>query len=183
MSTSVGICVKSLKCQQLKPVGKRSLVLITIMSQESTNPAIKFYQAWANKTPFATRTIVIGIVVEYILSFFLPFESYLGNETRYTMFRFEIYRLLLSPVVGNSFITMILILMTFPTMGSRLEWGMGSASYLSLLGTLSITTNLIFSAVCLLLYGLGTSSALYWKCNGFWTILFSLITIDCLQVR
>ena len=152
------------------------------MSQESTNPAIKFYQAWSEKTPFATRTIVIGIVVEYILSFFLPFEDYLGNETRYTLFRFEIYRLLLSPIVGNSLITLVLILMTFPSMGSKLEFSMGSASYMSLLGTLSISTNLIFSVVCLLLYLLGTSSTIYWKCNGFWTILFSLITIDCLQV-
>lgn len=153
------------------------------MSQESTNPAIKFYQAWADKTPFATRTIVMGIVIEYILSFLLPFESFLGNETRYTVFKFEIYRLLFSPMVGNSLITMILILMTFPTMGSRLEFSMGSASYLSLLGTLSIATNLIFSTVCIIMYALGTSYALYWKCNGFWTILFSLITIDCLQVN
>jgi len=153
------------------------------MSQESTNPAIKFYQAWAEKTPFVTRAIVIGIVCEYILSFFLPFEDYLGNETRYTLFRFEIYRLLLSPMVGNSLITMVLILLTFPSMGSKLERGMGSTSYMSLLGTLSIATNLIFTAVCVLLYTLGTSYALHYRCNGFWTILFSLITIDCLQVK
>lgn len=153
------------------------------MSQESTNPAIKFYQAWAEKTPFVTRTIVIGIVCEYILSFFLPFEDYLGNETRYTLFRFEIYRLLFSPMVGNSLITMVLILLSFPSMGSKLERNMGSSSYMSLLGTLSIATNLLFTTVCLLLYVMGTSGALHWRCNGFWTILFSLITIDCLQVR
>jgi membrane associated rhomboid family serine protease len=153
------------------------------MSQQpAANPALEFYNKWSDKTPYFTRTIVIVIIVEYILSFFLPIEDYLSNVPRYTIFSFEIYRLLLSSMVGNSFITLILILMSFPSMGTRLEQSMGSASFLSLLGTLSLATNIIFTLICFLLYMVGTTSALFWECEGFWTILFSLITIECMQV-
>lgn len=125
---------------------------------------------------------MIVVVVEYILSFFLPFEDYLGNVPRWTLLHFELYRLILSPMVGNSIITMVLLLMSFPSMGSRLELSMGSASYMALLGVVSVTTNVLFALICLLLYLVGTTSAMSWGCQGFWTILFSLITIECMQV-
>jgi membrane associated rhomboid family serine protease len=151
-------------------------------AQPAPNPVLEFYNKWTDKTPYFTRTIVIATVVEYILSFFLPFEDYLGNVPRYTIMSFEVYRLILSPMVGNSFITMILLLISFPTMGTRLELSMGSASYLALLGTVSIATNVVFALICLLLYMVGTASAMLWSCQGFWTVLFALITIDCMQV-
>lgn len=152
------------------------------MSQPPPNPVQEYYNKWADKTPYFTRTIVIVVVIEYILSFFLPFEDYLGNVPRYTLLHFELYRLILSPMVGNSIITMVLLLMSFPSMGSRLELSMGSASYLALLGTVSITTNVLFALICLLLYMVGMTGAMTWGCQGFWTILFSLITIECMQV-
>lgn len=155
------------------------------MSQPSApagNPALEFYNRWSDKTPYATRVIVIGLVVEYILSFFLPFEDYLGNTPQYTILHFEIYRLLFAPFVGNSILTLILSLMSFPSMGSRLEWSMGTSSFLALLGTLSLATNVLFVIICYLLYLMGSQWVLYMGCNGFWTILFSLITIECMQV-
>jgi hypothetical protein len=82
-------------------------------AQPAPNPVLEFYNKWTDKTPYFTRTIVIATVVEYILSFFLPFEDYLGNVPRYTIMSFEVYRLILSPMVGNSFITMILLLISF----------------------------------------------------------------------
>lgn len=147
------------------------------------NPALDFYNRWSDKTPYATRVIVIGLLVEYVLSFFIPFEAYLGNTPQYTLLHFEVYRLLLAPLVGNSILTLILSLMSFPSMGSRLEWSMGTSSFLALLGTLSLATNTLFAFVCYMLYLLGSRSVLYMKCNGFWTILFSLITIECMQVK
>ena len=153
------------------------------MSQQpAPNPALEFYNKWSDKTPYFTRSIVVFLIVEYILSFFIPFEEFLSNIPRYTIMSFEIYRLILSPLVGNSILTLVLTLMSFPSMGSRLEQNMGSASFLSLLCALSITTNVIFSTTCLLLYMVGTTSAMLWECEGFWTILFSLITIECMQV-
>jgi membrane associated rhomboid family serine protease len=132
------------------------------MSQQpSPNPVQEFYNKWSEKTPYFTRTIVIVTVIEYILSFFIPFEDYLSNIPVYSLMSFEIYRLILSPTVGNSIITLLLMLLSFPSMGTRLELAMGSASYLALLGTVSIATNVIFAVTCLLLYMIGLSSAIY----------------------
>ena len=154
------------------------------MSQPpNANPAVEFYLRWCEKIPYVTRTLVLVIIVEYILSFFIKLEEYFGDVPRYTVFHFQIYRLFLSPLVGNSILTLILILMSFPSMGSRLEWGMGSASYLALLGTIALATNVIFASLCYVLYMFGTESAMWWNCMGFWTILFALITIECLQVK
>ena len=67
-------------------------------------------------------------------------------------------------------------------MGSRMETSLGSASFLVMLCTFSLATNILFDAVCLALYVLGTPTAVFWDCSGFWVILFSLIVIECMQV-
>jgi uncharacterized membrane protein YgcG len=149
---------------------------------QNSNPALQFYQKWSEKTPFVTRTFVIATVVEYIISFVLPLENYLGNVPKYTILHYEIYRVLLSPMVGNSLLMLVFFLMSFPTMGSRMELGMGSGTYASVLATISLGTNIAFVLVCYLLYLMGTTSAMYMGCMGSWTMLFALITIECLQV-
>lgn len=78
--------------------------------------------------------------------------------------------------------TLILICLFFPAMGTRMENSLGSASYLVLLCSFSLATNVLFDATCMLLYLLGTPTAAFWSCSGFWTILFSLIVIECMQV-
>lgn len=149
-------------------------------SSSNSNPVLDYYQRFCDKTPFVTRTLTVFIVVEYILSFFIHFEDYLGNVTRFTILGFEIYRMLLSPFVGNSILTLIILLISYPSIGSQMEWSMGSSSYLYLMCAMSIATNLIFNAVCLLLMLVPNSGSLQYSCQGFWIILFSLITIDCM---
>jgi len=141
------------------------------------NPVLDYYQRFCEKTPFVTRTVIVFTIVEYIMSFFIPFEEFFGNVTWLTILNFEIYRLVLSPFVGNSIMTLIILLMSYPTIGSQMEWNMGSSSYLFLMFTMSIITNLLFNMACLLLMVV-TRSSLYYSCQGFWIILFSLITID-----
>ena len=154
------------------------------MSQQpATNPVVEFYKKWSDRTPYVTRTIVVSLVVEWVVSFFLPLEIYLGNVPRYTVLHFEIYRLLVSPMVGNSILMLVLAIMSFQTFGTRWEGAIGSASFLSLMATISLMTNVIFTVLCYFLYLVGTTSAMYWECMGFWTILFALITIECLQVK
>jgi len=148
----------------------------------NSNPVLDFYQKFCDKTPFVTRTVTVFIVVEYILSFVIGFEEYFGNVTRLTILGFELYRLLLSPFVGNSILTLIILLMSYPSIGSQMEWSMGSSSYLYLMFTMSIVTNLLFNALCLLLIPvLLNSASLQYSCQGFWIILFSLITIECMS--
>jgi len=114
------------------------------------------------------------------LSFFWSADVYLGNTTYFTLMSFEIYRILLSPLVGNSLFTIIIVLMTYPNLGMKMESTMGSAQFLSLMGTISILTNVSFNVVCLLLYFMKSAEALFYNCCGFWTIVFGLITIECM---
>jgi len=154
---------------------------VTAMPSSNSNPVLEYYQRFCDKTPFVTRTLTVFIVVEYILSFFFPFEDYLGNVTLFTILGFELYRLVLSPFVGNSILTLIILIISYPSIGSQMEWSMGSSSYLYLMCIMSIATNLLFNAVCLLLFlVMPNSASLQYSCQGFWIILFSLITIDCM---
>lgn len=59
---------------------------------------------------------------------------------------------------------------------------MGSGAFLFMMIKLSLITNILFDAICLSLYLVGMPEALFWNCSGFWTILFALITIECMQV-
>ena len=154
------------------------------MSQPvSSNPIRQYYDDWSNRTPYVTRSVMIGIVVIYISSFFFHANLILGNITFYTILQLQIYRIALSPLVGNSILDLIIIALFFPVMGGRLEYSMGSASFVFLLGLLTISINIAFNLFCMAMYYAGVMLALYWPCSGFWTVLFSLITVECMQVR
>jgi hypothetical protein len=45
---------------------------------------------------------MIILVASYIISFFFQSAVVLGNVPYFTVFSFEVYRLILSPFVGNS---------------------------------------------------------------------------------
>ena len=147
------------------------------------NPMRQMYEDWSTKTPLITRNSMIVIFAVYVLSFFFSLDQALGNIPYFSIFHFEVYRIIFSPLVGNSLMTLILICLFFHTMGTRMETSLGSASYLILLCSFSLATNVLFDVVCLLLYIMGTPTAVFWSCSGFWTILFSLIVIECMQVR
>lgn len=125
---------------------------------------------------------MVVIIAVYVLSFFFSLDVALGNTPYFSIFHFEVYRIVLSPLVGNSLITILLICFFYPMMGTRMETSIGSASYLMLLCTLSFVTNVLFDATCLMLYFVGTPVAVFWNCSGFWTILFALIVMECLQM-
>ena len=63
-----------------------------------------------------------------------------------------------------------------------METSLGSAGYLFHLCIISLVTNLMFDAICLSLYMVGTPEALFWSCSGVWTVLFALIVVECMQV-
>lgn len=106
----------------------------------------------------------------------------LGNTPYFSIFHFEVYRIVFSPFVGNSLINLVLIALFYPTMGTRMETSLGSASFLAMLCSFSLITNVLFDAACMLLYVMGMPTAVFWSCSGFWTVLFSLIVIECMQM-
>ena len=77
---------------------------------------------------------------------------------------------------------LILVLLFFPAMGGRMESSIGSSSFLFMMGTISLLTNIIFNVICLLLGFVGTPEALFWSCSGFWVVLFGIITIESFLV-
>ena len=85
--------------------------IISAMDQQSSsqNPLKQMYDEWSTKTPFVTRNSLIGIVLIYILSFFFSADVTLGNIPYFSVMHFEIYRIALAPVVGNSIMTIILM--------------------------------------------------------------------------
>lgn len=148
-----------------------------------SNPILESYRAWADRTPFITRTTTIIVLIMYILSFFVQLDLYLANIPYYSIQYFEFYRIIFSPLVGNSIIFLIIMLLSFPAVGFKMESSMGSGSFLFLIFTIDVTINLLFISLCYFLYATGSNDALFWVCADFWTILFALISIDCFMVR
>lgn len=148
-----------------------------------SNPFLDSYRAWSERTPFITRITTILVLVVYILSFFFDLDNYLVNIPLRSVNYFEFYRIILSPLVGNSIIFLIIMLLSFPAIGTKMENSMGSGAFLFLMLTIDIAINLSFLSLCYILYFSGVSDALLWPCADFWTILFALISIDCFLVR
>ena len=126
---------------------------------------------------------MISLVITYLISFLISTDLLVGNIPFFTLFNFEIYRLLLSPLVGNSFMSLIFVALLFPGMGARIENCLGSCAFLSLIGTLTLVTNVAFAAVCLFLNIFDMPEAMFFRCHDFWVVLFGLITMECTQVK
>ena len=75
------------------------------------------YQAWSERTPYISRCLTVALVVAYLLSFFIPLELTLSNIPYYSIQRFEVYRVFLSPFAGTSIFMLILVLLTSPSLG------------------------------------------------------------------
>jgi len=147
----------------------------------STNPVVTYYNEWSERTPFVTKYSVIILVIAYIISWFFDASDWFADIPAYTLLRFEIYRLILNPFVGNSLLMLLLTIVMFVIMAGKFENSQGSLRFLFLMGTMSLLTNLAFTIFCF--FGLiWDDVALYWACEGFWNVCFALITIDCVLV-
>ena len=148
------------------------------------NPWLNYYQQWSERTPLVARTTTVAICVAYLLSFFIPLEAYLGNTPFFSVQHFEIYRFLLSPLVGNSILSLVVILLSYPTTAQRMENSSGSGAFLSLLLIITLITNGIFTIFCYTLYIFGIyTEAIFLRSAGFFPIFFALLTIECLMAR
>lgn len=145
------------------------------------NPVLDYYQQWSSRTPFVSRWTCIWIVIVYILSWIFRADMSFGNIPFYTLTHFEVYRLILSPLVGNSLLNVVILLFMFPSIGQRMEASMGSLSFLNLMATITLVVNASFSIFCLLLSSMGEKAALFYSCSGFFTIVMALITVDCMN--
>lgn len=121
------------------------------------------------------------IVFVYLLSWIVDLTFFLANIPAFVVFYFQIYRLLLSPFVGNSILSVLLIFMFFPQMGARMELMVGSTAFLSLFVIFTVLTNISYVVLAFALWLLGMQFVMYLPASGFWAIIFGLITIECMQ--
>ena len=75
--------------------------------QPDTNPILHAYKEWILRTPFITRNSVVIIIVVYILSWFLDPTDLLSDIPHDTVLRFQFYRLILAPLVGNCLLSVL----------------------------------------------------------------------------
>jgi membrane associated rhomboid family serine protease len=144
------------------------------------NPVLDAYEGFVRETPLITRYILLTQCVTWFLSFFIDLSLAVANIPHWTILKFEVYRLLLSPFVCTSFFSLLFAYMSFVDNGKRLEFSMGSAAFGFLVLTLGVITNTAFLLLSFTLYGVtGNRTWLFVPSLGIWIILFGVISIEC----
>ncbi|KAL7439881.1 hypothetical protein ACHAXM_006919 [Skeletonema potamos] len=147
-----------------------------------SNPVFTAYESYVRDTPLVTRYVLNSVVISYFMSFFVDPTFALANIPFFTLFRFQLYRIVTSPLVCSSILNLFFAFMGFMNHGVKLEQSMGSALFGALFFTLTILTNLLFLIVSILLYGLTNNEGyLAGVSVGVWTVLLSIIAVECAQ--
>eukprot|EP00984_Skeletonema_dohrnii_P002377 scaffold828_cov129-Skeletonema_dohrnii-CCMP3373.AAC.2 len=146
------------------------------------NPVLTAYESYVRDTPLVTRYVLNAVVISYFMSFFVDPTFALANIPYFTLFRFQLYRVITSPLVCSSILNLFFAFMGFMNNGVKLEQSMGSALFGVLFFKLTIFTNLLFLVVSMLLYGLTNNDGyLAGVSVGVWTVLLSIIATECAQ--
>ena len=145
-----------------------------------SNPVLSAYENFVRDTPLVTRYVLTSQFVTWFVSFFLDLSPALSVIPHFTLIKFEIYRILLSPLVCSSFITLAFAYLSFIDNGRRLEFSMGSTHFAWLLLTIGIFTNTAFLILSFAMYLMsGNTLWLFSQSRGIWVILFGIIQIEC----
>lgn len=146
------------------------------------NPLLTAYESFVNNTHFVTRILLSAQVVSYVISWFVNSVYSLGNIPLFSVQKFEIYRILLSPLANDSFITLLFTFWSFQPLGQRLEASIGSTAFAWLCFMLAVLVNIIFILVSYFLFALtGRKPYLLAISHGMWTILFGIIALECMR--
>ena len=125
---------------------------------EDANPLNRAYEAWAARTPVVCRCLCVGLAACYGFSWILDLQRGLETVPFRIVRRFELWRLILSPCVGNSLLgTVVALFVLGDGVGPRLEQSWGSMRMMIATLTASIVINLSFCALRLIGSLIGTS--------------------------
>jgi membrane associated rhomboid family serine protease len=146
------------------------------------NPILSAYEGFVRDTPLVTRYVLTTLFMTWFLSFFIdPFFA-LSNIPYYSLLRFEVYRIILSPFLCSNLLSLVFAYLSFNTSGKRLEFSMGSTAFGWLLVTVGMATNIAFIALCFVLSALTNEEGwVHRSASGIWTILFGIISIECVS--
>jgi hypothetical protein len=147
------------------------------------NPVLTALESFVERTPFVTRHLLYAQLLSYLASWFVQPYLALANIPHFTLFRFEVYRLVLSPLVNTSLLGLILAFISFTERGKRLEYRMGSTGFAWLCFSIAFWTNVIFLVLCTImdLVSDNNSAWRFESAQGIWLILFGILAMECVQ--
>jgi len=100
----------------------------------------------------------------------------------FVCFQFEIYRIVLSPLVNTHLFTLLFAFLSFLQLGKRLEYSMGTVAFGWFCGGVALLANTGFLVFCVLIYAMTREKGyLMASASGVWLILFGAIAAECVQ--
>jgi membrane associated rhomboid family serine protease len=147
------------------------------------NPVLTAYEDFRRNTPVVTRSILTVLVLSYLLSWVIDPHFAMANIPQFSVFGFEIYRILTSPLVNTRFFSLLFAFLSFTSQGKRMENSMGSTAFGVLCLTMGVLANVLFLVTNVLLYYVsgGEQAYLFTAAAGIWLILFGIIAMECVQ--
>ena len=146
------------------------------------NPILSAYEGFVRDTPLVTRYTLSTLFISWFVSFFFRPSHAFGTIPYYCIVKFQLYRLVLSPLVCESALSLLFAYLCFIESGKRLEFSLGSTAFAWYMLTITFVTNGLFLASTFLLYGLsGNVGFIMMQSVGIWTILFGIIATECIK--
>ena len=144
------------------------------------NPILSAYESFLKDTPLVTRYTLTTLVCSWCLSFLVDASFALNTVPYFTIYYLEIYRIVVSPLICQSTLSLIFAYFSFLENGKRLEHSLGSTGFACFMLTIGCITNITFCAICWLLSRITNDEGyLYWQSSGIWTILFGIVATEC----
>ncbi|KAJ1457831.1 hypothetical protein M885DRAFT_562312 [Pelagophyceae sp. CCMP2097] len=146
------------------------------------NPVVSAYEAWRARTPLVCRKVCEVLVCAYAVSWVFDLSAALSVVPFFVVRRLQVYRLVLSPLVGNSLISVLLTVLTVGDgVGPRLERSLGSMRLAALVASSVVGVNVAFVALCYAVVSLGALDAALFTSRGLWHTVLTLVAVECLS--
>ena len=149
-------------------------------SPPQDNPILTAFESYQKDTPFITRTIMSAQAVSYVVNKFFDTSFAFANKPVFTIYKYEVYRIITSLFICSSFFSLIFAYFSFVPVGKRLELSTGSTEFACNFLTIGVLTNVLYLVVTVLLDTLVVGQ--YWlilPSFGLWNSLFGLIAMEC----
>lgn len=146
------------------------------------NPVLTAYEGYLRDTPLITRYVLNSILISFFTSFFFSPAYLLANVPIFTILKFQLYRIITSPLICSDILSLFFAFMGFMNHGVKLEQSMGSTLFAVLFFTLTIVTNVLFLIISFILWGLTNNDKhLAGVSMGIWVVLLGIIAVECAQ--
>jgi hypothetical protein len=85
------------------------------------NPVVTAYESYVRDTPLITRYVLNATVISYITGFFFNPAYLLANIPTFTIYKFQLYRIVTSPMICTDILSLFFTFMGFMNHGVKLE--------------------------------------------------------------